>query len=381
MLRFDGQLVRLRDRFDALKAMSKSYPTLRMYVAALMLLLPLYSSAQPMEPTPAQAEKTDKESPWLLTPLVSSEPKLGATLGGLGAYLKRFDPGSTQSMMGLYGTYSDTESWVLAAFGDIYLQDNKHKIVVGAVSGRINNEYDDFLGIGLPARTTDDLGAYFLRYSYQIRPNWYLGGQAISSNYAIGADGLMGSFLELIGLTGFDSVGVGAVAEYDTRDRQRDPSSGNKFVANNIAYRESLGGDESFDVVSAEYQHYFQPLERMVLAMQVKGRWTDDAPLGGYSSASLRGYVVGNYIAPNWSHVDFDARYMVGSRWGVVGFAGVGCLYGGNSSCRYSDDIYPSVGAGFMYKLKQEAGIVIRAEAAFGKDDNKGFYLRLGHPF
>lgn len=347
----------------------------------LLTLLPVVGTAQPINTTEEHGDAGDKESPWLLTPLVSSEPKLGATLGGLGAYLKRFDPGSTQSMMGLYGTYSDTESWVLAAFADIYLNDNKHKIMAGAVSGEINNDYDDFLGLGLPARTTDDLKAYFLRYSYQVRPNWYLGGQAISSNYAIGADGALGAFLELIGLTGFDSVGIGAVAEYDTRDRQRDPSSGNKFAANNIAYRESLGGAESFDVLHAEYQHYVQPLERMVLAMQVKGRWTKDAPLGGYSSAGLRGYVVGNYIARNWSHVDFDARYMVGRRWGVVGFAGVGCLYGGDRSCSYSDDIYPSVGGGFMYKLKQEAGIVIRAEAAFGKDDNQGFYLRLGHPF
>jgi hypothetical protein len=347
----------------------------------LLTSLPVFSAAQPIDAAEERSDVGDQESPWLLTPLISSEPKLGATLGGLGAYLKRFDPDSTQSMIGLYGTYSDTESWILAAFADIYLNDNKHKIVAGAVAGEINNDYDDFLGVGLPARTTDNLEAYFLRYSYQVRPNWYLGGQAISSNYAIGADGTLGAFLELIGLTGFDSVGIGAVAEYDTRDRQRDPSSGNKFVAHNIAYRESLGGDQSFDVLQAEYQHYFQPLERMVLAMQVKGRWTNEAPLGGYSSAKLRGYVVGNYIARNWTHVDFDARYMVGERWGVVGFAGVGCLYGGDRSCKYSDDIYPSVGGGFMYKLKQEAGIVIRAEAAFGKDDNKGFYLRLGHPF
>ena len=81
------------------------------------------------------------------------------------------------------------------------------------MQGTIRNDCEDFLGTGVEVRTTDDLEALFLRYKHRVRGNWFLGGQVISSNYAIGADGLVGDVLEQIGLVGFDSNGVGAVVE------------------------------------------------------------------------------------------------------------------------------------------------------------------------
>ena len=40
----------------------------------------------------------DRSSPWLLLPVVASNPKLGTAFGALGAYLTTFDPGSRVSM-------------------------------------------------------------------------------------------------------------------------------------------------------------------------------------------------------------------------------------------------------------------------------------------
>jgi len=37
------------------------------------------------------ASQDKKQSPWLLTPTLSSDPKLGTSLGFVGAYLKNFD--------------------------------------------------------------------------------------------------------------------------------------------------------------------------------------------------------------------------------------------------------------------------------------------------
>ena len=44
------------------------------------------------EPAPARP----RSSPWLLVPLVSSNPKLGTSFGALGGYLHVFDPGSRE---------------------------------------------------------------------------------------------------------------------------------------------------------------------------------------------------------------------------------------------------------------------------------------------
>jgi hypothetical protein len=342
-------------------------------VGALVCQVPLVA---------ADSGQVGRESPWLLTPTVSSDPKVGTTLGLLGGYLHKFDAGSVPSMLILSGKYSDTDSWTAGLFGQFFFDENRQRAVAGAFSGKIRNDYEDFLESGLPAQTTDDLDMYFLRYLHRAGANWYLGAQAVSSNYAIGADAQWEEVLDKVGLTGFDSNGIGVVAEYDTRDNLRNPRRGSHFMAHNVAYRESFGGDESFDVYNAFYNDY-RPLawRNTVLASQLEGRWTDDAPPGGYSSLSLRGYVRGQSLAPNYTHLQTDARIPLAGRWVVTLFGGLACLYDSPGDCGESENLYPAAGAGVSFLLKVEAGLVLRAEYAVGKEGNSGLYLRLGNPF
>jgi len=347
----------------------------------LWMLSLLSAGVATAESVGPEAAAESAENPWLLTPTVSSDPKLGTTLGAVGGYTFDMDAGSRPSTVMAFGTYSDTDSWFAGLFGDVHWGEGTHQVTAGLIQGTIRNEYEDFLGTGLEAKTTDDLKALVLRYKHRVRGSWYLGGQAISSNYAIGADGLLGEILGQIGLVGFDSNGVGAVLEYDSRDSLRNPTTGQRFIVQNIAYRKSLGGDESFDTLTSDYTHY-QPFGAgHVFALQVHGRWTDDAPLGGFSSVSLRGYTRGNYLAENYTHVDLEARFRLRGRFGAAAFAGVGCLYRGVSDCGKSEALYPAVGAGLIYTLRPEAGFVVRADFAVGDEDNSAFYVRLGQPF
>ena len=265
--------------------------------------------------------------------------------------------------------------------GQMFFDQDRHKLLLGIGLGEINNNYEDFLGSGIPAQTTDQLEAIFARYSQVVSGDWYAGVQIVSSNYTIGADDWLEGFLKLIGLTGFDSTGLGLVAEYDTRDNIRNPTEGRQFEAHNIAYRESLGGDESFDVYQLKYNQYINFKEDHVLAWQVQGRWTHDAPIGGYSSVALRGYVRGNYLAPHYTHFQIEDRISFGPKWGMSVFGGLGCLYDNFSNCEESSNLYPSIGAGVIYTLKKEAGIVIRGEIAKGKGDEYVGYLTMGHSF
>lgn len=322
-----------------------------------------------------------KESPWLLTPTVSADPKLGTTLGFVAGYIRAFDQKSSPSLITAFGTYSDTDSYVGGVFGDMYFDANTHKVVTGYMSGKIRNEYDDFLGTGESAKTEDDLETFFFRYLHRVAGNWYIGGQFISTNYAIGADGFFDFILEQIGLTGFDSNGIGLVGEFDSRNNKRNPTGGNHFVAHNVAYRKSFGGEESFDTYQLNYTNYWGFGDGHVLATNARGRWTHDAPLGGYSSLNMRGYTRGNYLAEHYSHINLDARFHIYKRWGASAFGGVGCLYEKLSSCDDSDSLFPMIGGGIIYTLKPDAGIVLRLEYAKGKSDNSAYYLSLGHPF
>jgi outer membrane protein assembly factor BamA len=351
------------------------FATLMIFV--LLLMAPIVHADEKPE---AHPEEDKKSSPWFITPLLSSDPKISTAAGGMAGYVKQFDEKSPASLIGVAGTYSTTNSWYLTAFAKTHFGEDKHRLTIAAVTGEVHNDYSDFLGSGLNVQTTDDVSLYALRYSYRIYGNWYLGPQFMSTNYAISGDNfLSGQVLEHIGLTGFRSNGVGLYTAHDTRNNQYSPSSGHVFEAHNIAYRESLGGDASFDTLTADYQHYIPHKKIHVIAVHARGRWTNDAPNSGYSSVDLRGYTRGQYLAPHSGMVEADYRYSLNKKWGLAAFAGVAGLYGSDKE-EGSNELFPGAGAGVFYRLNDE-GMVVRADAAFGKDGNWGLYLTFGHGF
>jgi len=326
-----------------------------------------------------ESQESAPESPWLVVPIVSSDPKLGTSGGLMAAYLHRFDPLSTTSMFGIGGLYTSTGSKVGGLFTRAYLGEDRHRLVAFAGGGKVKNEYEDFLGTGFPLNTEDNLRALAGRYLYRVYEHWFLGVQATDTNYAIVAeDALAGEILEQLGLTGFDSVGVGLVVNYDSRDNQNSPSSGFFADANNIAYRESLGGSVSFDVYRLGLKQYIGHGRGNVFVWYLSNHWTSDAPPGGYATVRLRGYTAGQYLGQNMSSLEAEERFRMGERWGLTAFAGVACLYGGDKNCGNGKNTYANGGAGFYYVLKPREKMVATLEFADGEGSNRGVYMRFG---
>lgn len=322
------------------------------------------------------------ESPWLFTPLISSAPKFGTSIGAMGAYLHKFDENSPTSMFAAIVSYSNTESLVYGGFGATYFDNDNQRLMLGVIRAEINNEYSDFLGTGLPVLTTDDVYAIFVRYLFRFKNDWFFGPQGLSTDYAIsGNDWFSQEILTRIGLTGFNSNGLGLVVERDTRDNLNSPSDGSRFNINNVAYRESLGGDNSFDAYALNFSKYISHGNGHVLAGRVNGRWTNDAPVGGYSSVSLRGYTMGQYLAPHSTLIEIEERFHIKNRWGGTAFTGIACLYGDGRDCFDGDNLYPAIGVGITYMLKIEEKMIARTEIAKGEGDNFGFYIKFGYEF
>ena len=342
----------------------------------LILLAPLAWA----EDKPEATAEENSESPWFIVPLISSDPKISTAAGVLAGYVRQFDEESPPSLFGITGTYSTTDSYYYGVFAKTHFLGDNHRFNIAAAQGVIHNDYDDFLGSGLPVQTTDDLTLYALRYSYQVYGHWYLGPQFLSTNYAIsGGDALSGEIIEAIGLTGFKSNGLGLYLQYDTRDNQYSATSGQVFEINNLAYREALGGEVSFDAYMADYQYYLPHGNDNVLALHLKGRWTNDAPPSGYSSVDLRGYTRGQYLAPHMTLVEADERYSITEKWWAAAFVGVAALYGDDTSDG-KESLYPAAGIGGFYLLN-ESEMVVRADLAFGKSGDLSFYLQFGQPF
>ena len=186
-----------------------------------------------------QDKNKDTESPWLLVPTVSSSPKLGTSLGGMGAYMIYFDPQSKASLFGASAQYTSTDSIVASVFAKTSYDADHQRLSAAAAGGTIKNNYDDFLGTGMPLKSEDNLRFFAVRYLYRIWGDWFVGAQAVNTNYEIlGATALDDEILQTLGLTKLSAGGIGANIYLDSRDSEYSPHKGWLVNINNIAYRD-----------------------------------------------------------------------------------------------------------------------------------------------
>ncbi len=75
------------------------------------------------------SEATEKkDSPWIITPTVSSDPKISTSVGALVGYVHRFDEKSPASMFGATGAYSSSDSYYYGIFAKTYFNQDKHRL-------------------------------------------------------------------------------------------------------------------------------------------------------------------------------------------------------------------------------------------------------------
>ena len=264
----------------------------------------------------------------------------------MGAYVTKFDPESQVSIFGLSAQYTDTESATVAAIARTSFGADHHRISMVAVAGKIKNDYDDYLGTGMPLKSEDNIRAVLARYLYRFKGDWFVGGQFVVTNYHIvGQTALDDDVLNTLGLTGFESGGVGMAVLHDSRDIQDKPSKGWLLNFNNVAYRESIAGSNDFDVYRLDYRGFWTHGDGNVVAVRQSNQWTVDAPPGAYAPVLLRGYTMGEYLGQNMSSLEVEERYRLAERWTATFFAGVACLYGDGIDLRRLRQRLPECGA------------------------------------
>jgi hypothetical protein len=321
-----------------------------------------------------------KRSPWLLLPLVASSPKMGTSFGALGAYLRVFDPQSQVSMFGAIFEYTSTDSMVGGLFARTSFGADHHRIEGLVGFGYIKNEYEDYLGTGKPFETTDDLRMVAGRYLYRVKGNWFIGAQSVFANYQIsGVTELDDKILDVLGITGVQSGGIGAAVMFDSRDNQDMPTRGWYAALNNVANRDWLGAGDNYDAYRLDIKWLLLHGNGHVLAMRQNNQFTHDAPAAALASIQLRGYKMGQYLGVNMSSFEVEERIRLMRRLGATVFAGVGCLYGEKKSCSDSDNVYPSYGAGVQFIVKPEEHMLLNLEYGHGSLNNYGIYLTLGY--
>jgi outer membrane protein assembly factor BamA len=326
-------------------------------------------------------EKLEK-SPWLLAPVFQSNPKLGTSVGALAGYVHYFDEKSRPSIFAVVGQYTSTESIIAGLQARTSWDEDRQRVIAGAVYGYIKNDYSDYLGTGVPLQSNSEVRGMIGRYTYRVHGNWFLGVQGLYQNFGIGGETAFDQMvLETLGVVPYKSGGLGLVAQYDSRDNENSPTQGWLATLNNMAYRESLGGESDFDVIRADFRYFVPHGKGNVLAFRQLNHFTDDAPTQVKAAVQLRGYKLGQYNSDYMSSIEVEERYKIAQKWTATVFLGVACVYGGGKSCSDNANIYPNGGFGVQYIIKPKEGIVMNLEYAQGKDSNSGVLLKMGYAF
>jgi hypothetical protein len=323
-----------------------------------------------------------EDSPWLLAPIVQSNPKLGTSLGALAGYLHNFDEKSQPSIFAVQGQYTSTDSIIAGGFAKTSFDEDRQRLIAGLMYGYIKNDYDDYLGTGIPLKSNAELRSFITRYLYRVRGDWFVGAQGIYQNFAIGGETAFDDqVIDVLGVRPYESGGIGVVAYHDSRDNENMPSRGWVLSLNNMAYRESLGGADNFDVYRADFRYFLPHGKGSVFAIRQLNHLTEDAPTQVRAAVQLRGYKLGQYNGEYMSSIEFEERWRIAEKWTATLFVGVACTYGDDQTCSDSANRYPAWGTGFQYVLKPVQGIVANLEYAQGKDGNYGVYLKMGYAY
>lgn len=201
-------------------------------------------------------------------------------------------------------------------------------------------------------------------FQTHLTGDWFIGAQFVATNYQIfGQTALDEDVLDTLGLTGFESGGVGVAIYHDSRD----------------VHRKSIAGDFDFEVYRFDYRGFWSHGDGHVFALRQSNQWTVDAPPSAYAPVKLRGYTTGEYLGENMSSVEIEERYRFAERWTATFFAGAACLYGAGLKCDDSRNVYPTVGGGVQFLIKPDKGLVANLEYAQGESGNSAVLFQLGY--
>jgi outer membrane protein assembly factor BamA len=182
----------------------------------------------------------------------------------------------------------------------------------------------------------------------------------------------------LLGSRGGKTLGLGVVAQWDTRNNAFTPSEGRYCQFSLRSSSSALGSDFDFSSLQVDLREYFGVSETTVLAAQAMATLTNGsvpfhklAELGG--KHMMRGYYEGRYRDKKYLAAQVEYRAPVYWRIGMVLFAGAGDVASTLSAFRLRD-LKPSYGFGLRYMFDRAERLNLRLDVGFGRSTS-GFYI------
>lgn len=332
-----------------------------------------------------------KEKALAIVPLITSSPLMGFGAGLSSSYLyKAGENAKSKSQLRVGGQYSSTKSYSIFAYNNMWLNQNRVRLLTGGTYSSINNEFtDNGEEVAYNINTI-----YFNQLQmFRVADHLYVGGPVMFKHQTFKPMNDAGeSFIRDNGVENVTSGGFGLAASYDSRKNKYYPTNALFISTRMDFYPEWLGSDQYYSKAVLDARGYVDGFSKNdVLAMQVYGEYasfyTPDAGLPSVSGKTmLRGFPNGQLKARYMSGAQAEYRYTIGdSRFRLTGFAGVvnlaGGSYGDGIESRDDNGWYNAVGIGTRYRIQPFTGVDIRLDVVRTSLKEASIYLTLNQAF
>lgn len=178
------------------------------------------------------------------------------------------------------------------------------------------------------------------------------------------------------------SLGIGAMVSFDTRDNLTAPTRGHYITLRQMFLPRFIGNDYAFSYTHFWASGYKTVWKGGVLAglLQIKYEygnppWGMMAYFGG--SRYLRGYYLGRYRDKLATEATVELRQHIYKRFGMVGWVGVGSVSPDFKTIRFRE-LLPSGGLGFRLAIRRNTNI--RLDVGVGRH-SKNFCFHMNEAF
>ncbi len=322
---------------------------------------------------------------FVIVPIPMSNPTLdtGLVVGAAYFYRQTEEQKKVQpaSVTGAAAMYTSNKSYAFGIGHESYWDEDKWRLTAATGYADLNFDLATPDGNGGAIDTKWLLRGDFLfaQVARKIAGRWYLGilGRFVDMNQDFVA-GLQSLDFDLGSEA--KSVGLGVLVQRDSRDMPTNAYSGNLFELNGLFNDQSLGSDNTYESYNIAFNSYHKLSSPVVLAWQVVGCLKSGAvPLWDACRVGLRGFPATKYLGKASAIAQFEARWQVSKRWGLVGFAGVGYIKNSFSEVRDREAI-PSYGLGLRFMVMKAKRINVRLD--YGRsNDSDAVYLSAGEAF
>lgn len=337
----------------------------------------------------AKESRASKDGNWVIAPLPFRNELLGIGLVLGAGYLYGASENETNarhSVAGAAGMYAEGSSWAALAAHRGYWDDQRFRTTVAFATGDLL--YDIHLeagGADNKLSLGQELNGGTLQGAVRVGKNGWLGIGFLRGETDVRVRSSQPPILaDVIPPAQIALSNVLLNGEYDSRDNDLYPRSGQYAQAEGLVSREDFGADSNYQSIELEWNGYRQFGDNNVLALRAAGKIVDgDAPFFALawfgSGVDLRGYTPGRYIGESMVALQAEWRWQATPRWGFVAFGGTGKVSGALGEIDTGAWL-PSGGVGVRLRLIKALPLNMRADFALGRDDST-FSLAVGEAF